>query len=232
MKSKLLILSLFIWISSFAQSVPNTTTFTLQDVQSVVGYNNLTDCFTNSNADYFDPAYGSKTMSPKTLYGFRNYTVFSGVPCNADTTIAVDPSDYPEIHEVNLGSGIGTVTLTFSPGSVPDLVLVYWNGSLVINSGYIGSSAYGCGGDYRWTEFNKYLGGLDQTPAVGKVDPIYGGTYPNSNHTGCSDNYPTVTNTTQYVNSFVKSTSSNIATIYVYPSKVSSGYTFNLSCPQ
>lgn len=77
MKSKLFIISLFLWIGSFAQSVPNTTTFSLQDVITVINptTDDLLDGFDDSNADYFDPAYGSKTMSPKTLLGFRNYTV-------------------------------------------------------------------------------------------------------------------------------------------------------------
>lgn len=56
-----------------ATSVPNTNTFSLQDVVDVVGDNDLAAAFSLSNANYFDPLYGSKTMNPKTLYGFRNY---------------------------------------------------------------------------------------------------------------------------------------------------------------
>jgi len=78
MKSKLMILLLiFGWVNSFSQSVPNTTTFSLQDVIDVVNPTtyDLLDCFADVNAAYFDATYGSKTMSPKTLLGFRNYTV-------------------------------------------------------------------------------------------------------------------------------------------------------------
>ena len=65
---------LLFWVGSVnAQSVPNTTTFNLHNAQTVIGYNNLGDCFTYSDAAKFDATYGSKTMSPKTLYGFRNY---------------------------------------------------------------------------------------------------------------------------------------------------------------
>jgi hypothetical protein len=73
MKIKAVIFIFFSWITCMGQSVPNTTTFTLQDVANVVGYNNLSACFTNSDAAKFDATYGSKTMNPKTLYGFRNY---------------------------------------------------------------------------------------------------------------------------------------------------------------
>ena len=59
---------------AFSQ-VPNTTTFTLKNVVDVVipTTDDLVDSFTDSNADYFDATYGSKTMNPKTLLGFRNY---------------------------------------------------------------------------------------------------------------------------------------------------------------
>lgn len=75
MKIKLLILSLFIWVGSFAQSVPNTNTFTLSDVTSVVagiGSNDLVECFAHAVDAYFDATYkGSKNS----LYNFRNYTI-------------------------------------------------------------------------------------------------------------------------------------------------------------
>lgn len=224
MKSKILLIIFLISGICSGQSVPNTATFSLQTVVNITGGTSLDAAFTNSNAAYFDPAYGSKTMSPKTLLGFRNYTVFTGVACNAGKTVSVDPASYPETHEVNLGSGTGTVTLTFTPGSVPDLVLVYWNGALRINTNYIGSSDYACGGQYRGT-FENYL--------YQKSDPVWGGTYPNSNYPLCASlRYPTVTSTTSFTSSFSKTTSANIATVYVYPSKSSSGYTFTLSCPQ
>lgn len=77
MKAKLLILFLFTWSASFGQ-VPNTATFTIGQVMvavygdSTVGRNTAT-VFADSNADLFDATYGSKTMSPQTINGFRNY---------------------------------------------------------------------------------------------------------------------------------------------------------------
>lgn len=83
MKSKILIFMLLSLTALLgkSQSVPNTTTFTLQDVYDVVSSHapsttgDLQSCFDNSVASYFDATYGSKTMTPQTLYGFRNYTV-------------------------------------------------------------------------------------------------------------------------------------------------------------
>lgn len=57
--------------------VPNTTTFSLFDVLDAVygshSSGNLSSAFTASNSAFFDATYGSKTMSPKTMLGFRNY---------------------------------------------------------------------------------------------------------------------------------------------------------------
>lgn len=59
--------------------VPNTTTFNLLNVKAAIQWhspvivNDLVACFSNSIAQFFDPTYGSKTMNPQTMYGFRNY---------------------------------------------------------------------------------------------------------------------------------------------------------------
>jgi len=53
-----------------ANSVPDTTTFGLQDVQAVIGDGDLQTCFANSIDSGFDDVYkGSKNG----LYNFRNY---------------------------------------------------------------------------------------------------------------------------------------------------------------
>jgi hypothetical protein len=71
MKSRLLIILLIVGFNVFAQ-VPNTTTFTLQDVVDEVNptTNDLQDCFSDAIADYFNPTYeGSKNS----LLNFRDY---------------------------------------------------------------------------------------------------------------------------------------------------------------
>ena len=83
MKSKILILLLFCSFLSFGQSVPNTNTFSLQDVVGVVGGTSLTQAFSNSVDAYFDPTYkGSKDR----LSNFRNYTIPSCTPPTVTTT--------------------------------------------------------------------------------------------------------------------------------------------------
>ena len=70
MKSKLLIALLLFCLNIYGQSVPNTSTFTLQDVVAVTGGSSLTTAFANATGT-FDPAYvGSKNS----LYNFRNYS--------------------------------------------------------------------------------------------------------------------------------------------------------------
>lgn len=57
-------------------AVPNTNTFSLQDVQTELGGVNddLVECFANANAGSFDPAYeGSKNQ----LLNFRNYNAIT-----------------------------------------------------------------------------------------------------------------------------------------------------------
>lgn len=53
-------------------SVPNTTTFSLQDVCNVIqpSVNNLVTCFTEADSASFDPTYEGDMTS---LYNFRNY---------------------------------------------------------------------------------------------------------------------------------------------------------------
>ena len=53
-------------------AVPNTTTFTMDDVFDEVGYLDLVTCFSNSVDSYFNPLYkGSKDR----LSNFRDYKV-------------------------------------------------------------------------------------------------------------------------------------------------------------
>ena len=59
-------------------AVPNTNTFSLKDVTTGIygdtnSSRNLLSCFADSDTAQFDSFYGSKTMNPKTLSGFRNY---------------------------------------------------------------------------------------------------------------------------------------------------------------
>jgi len=72
MKSKITTILLFISVACFGQSVPNTNTFSLTNVQEVIGWTSLSMAFNNSVDVYFDPTYkGNKDR----LSNFRNYTI-------------------------------------------------------------------------------------------------------------------------------------------------------------
>jgi hypothetical protein len=59
--------------------VPNTTTFSLQDVVTEIGTgSSLINCFSNAKVTGFDPLYGSSTDTD--LYAFRNYDHSVEVP--------------------------------------------------------------------------------------------------------------------------------------------------------
>lgn len=97
----------FIGLIGYSQtSVPNTDTFSLQDVYNVVhGHasgtqQNLQSCFNYSVDSYFDPTYkGSKNS----LYNFRNYTVGT---CT------------PDIRTLSSPISIGSTTLTLYGNAV------------------------------------------------------------------------------------------------------------------
>ena len=75
---KYLLIVLLLWCGTVFSQIPDSYAYTLKDVcDAVYGSHgtgkNLKDCFTDSDASKFDATYGSKTMSPKTLKGFRHY---------------------------------------------------------------------------------------------------------------------------------------------------------------
>lgn len=69
MRTKLLIISLFVSLLSFGQKLP-ITGLCLSNVVAVTGGTCLTEAFTNANPAYFDPAYA---VSGNCLNDFRNY---------------------------------------------------------------------------------------------------------------------------------------------------------------
>ena len=113
-------------------AVPDTTTFTLQDVVNEVNptTDDLADCFSDSNIYLFDPAYSSSVG----LLKFRNYngsfrTAFSAStvlkdPCALSlnqTYYWVRSTFAPQINDVIYTSSTGSGTLgngnyKFDPG--------------------------------------------------------------------------------------------------------------------
>lgn len=77
MKSKFTLILLFVWAGLFGQ-VPNHNHFTLGHVFFAVYGDSAANrttatLFYDSDAAKFDATYGSKTMNPQTINGFRNY---------------------------------------------------------------------------------------------------------------------------------------------------------------
>lgn len=102
MKIKLIILASLLWLGSLAQSVPDTETFSLQDVYNAVHYHtgsttfDLSSCFTNAITPYFDATY---IIYPQnSMLRFRNYK-----------PIVVDPSGFTYVRQYAFSA---TETLT------------------------------------------------------------------------------------------------------------------------
>lgn len=90
MKNKLLVLFLLLSICGYSQSVPDTNTFSLQDVYDVVHSHasgttpDLQSCINNAVGSYYDPTY--YTAPATSLYEFRNYTVSPCILATLSTT--------------------------------------------------------------------------------------------------------------------------------------------------
>lgn len=73
MKSRILLILMITSLWSWGQ-VPNTATFSLQDVSNEIGKTNLYDCFVFSTKACFNPSYDNDTYAPPlSLLRFRDY---------------------------------------------------------------------------------------------------------------------------------------------------------------
>jgi len=148
--------------------------------------------------------------------------------CGISTTYSGGPN-YPTALESILGSGTGTVTLTTdSYATIPDRWRVQWDGSIVIDTGYISpSGAYGFGG-IRRNDFNNSLIGRI-APEGGTYPLTPGGTFPNVIE---PDGYPRVNTTprgTQYT--FNKNNATSSAIVRIYAPTTGTLWDSSLSCP-
>jgi hypothetical protein len=241
MKSKILLLIFStLWFSCsepedlVAQtSVPNTETFSLQDVYDVISNQlpdiglpaltlDLASCFTHAVADYFDPTYNNDEYAPpNSLLRFRNYAIQEGIgEACGDPISYVGGQSYPSVTNIVLGTGTGTVTLTFDAYAIPDLYIIEWDNGRTFSE-YRGNAAYDYGGAQR----NYFKSNL-----FGKTNPIYPDAYPDYFHYP-DDGYPRVFSGTGTV-TFSKTTATpTVAAVKVYAPIADTDWTYTLSCP-
>lgn len=116
-KSKLIGLLLLIVSATFGQQVPNTTTFKLDTVIDVVGptTNDLLDCFSDANPDYFNDTYNDDAYAPaNSLLRFRDYGAHNAATIVAPTVITNAATSVTEVNAVLNGevTSDGGATIT------------------------------------------------------------------------------------------------------------------------
>jgi hypothetical protein len=143
------------------------------------------------------------------------------VPCGEVSSYSGEQG-YPITQSVTLGSGTGTVLYSFDAYSVPDRFIVRWDGNVVIDTGYRGTSDYDFGGPNR-ASFNADLNG--------QVDPITLVTYPDLTNYP-DDGYPRVTSPGGGTTSFNKTSASpTSALVEVYAPMAGTAWQFTMGCP-
>ena len=146
--------------------------------------------------------------------------------CDITQNFQQGVQNYPTALESILGSTTGTVTLTPNPVGIPDRWIVEWDGSNVIETGYISNNPalYNIGGERRnW--ITEDLAGLT-APEGGTYPLTPGGTSPNQI---ASDGYPVINTIGTYT--FPKNTTTSIANVFVYGPLRGTGWQSTLSCP-
>lgn len=166
-------------------------------------------------------ACDSNLVTTTTTSTTTTTTTVPTIACNGAASYT-GGANYPTTAVINLGSTTGTVSLSFDASSIPDLFLLQWNSTNVINTGYRGASYFDFGGSRR-SEFNASL--------LGKTDPIYSTTYPDTTNYP-NDGYPRVTSPGYGVLSFNKNLASpTTCTLKVYGPMTSTAWTATVSCP-
>lgn len=148
-------------------------------------------------------------------------TTIASIPCGISSSYSGGQS-YPSSEVVNLGNDTGPVAIQFNALSVPDRYIVTWNGEIVIDTGYRGSTSYDFGQSNR-SAFKSSLLGL--------VDPVTSNIYPDFT-TYTDDGYPRIAGTGSGVQIFNKTSASPAtATVEVYGPMAGTAWNYTLNCP-
>jgi hypothetical protein len=163
MKNKIItILTLLIFglLNGFSQSVPNTTTFSLQDVVDVVNptTDDLSDCFSDAVSGYFDPTYsGSKDR----LSNFRNYTIANDPPyilaMNKQQSTGSSPTTAVFPGTTTISGDLAIITMAANPA---------FTESFSTPSGWAALGSDKSNVDVTYRFFSKVLSGGEQGSSV------------------------------------------------------------------
>ena len=175
------------------------------------------DCDLVGNASTEETTTTTTTSSTTTT----TTTTEAPIPCGVSSSYSGGEA-YPTTNIVSLGSDTGNVDINYNAITVPDRFIVRWNGSIVIDSGYRGGSAYDIGGGSRSTFTNSL---------TGRIDPVTGNTYPDF-ATYNDDGYPRIVGPGSGTASFDKNLASPAtATVEVYAPIPGTAWDFTLTCP-
>ncbi len=193
----------------------------------------IEDLFLSNNVieEGLDPAYcislASLRTKPYEIGKWRNYNkdVTAVIACNISNSYPGGES-YPTIKDITLGSDLGIVNLIPNPMTRPDRFIVYFNNSIVIDTGYVSTSPElypPNSGSSNRLAFNISL--------YGKIDPVLNVTYPNTTHFP-DDGFPLVSSYLQTF-SFNKTLSNiTVAQVKVFAPMDGTAWNFTLTCPE
>jgi arsenate reductase-like glutaredoxin family protein len=105
------------------------------------------------------------------------------IPCGGTLSFGGGET-YPSSETIGLGTETGIVVMNVDAVFVPDRYIMYYNDSVVIDTGYMGAANRNIIGSTVRNSFTNSL--------LGRVDPITGNTYPFLNEMHLADGYPKV----------------------------------------
>ena len=141
------------------------------------------------------------------------------VPCG-NNVVYTGGASFPNTQTVNLGSGAGHVVIDCDAAGIPDRFVVFYDGVMVIDSGYLSDPVVAV------PEARLYL--LRSLPGV--FDEITGQTYPFANPYHEADGYPAVNPIGSF--SFYKPAGGpTTAEVRVYAPAEGTGWDYTVHCP-
>lgn len=192
------------------------------DYTSIVRVQSMGTCSNWVNITLENTTTSTTTQQPTTTISTSTTTTtIASIPCGSSAGYS-GGQNYPSSETITIGSDTGPVALVYNALSVPDRYIVKWNGNIVIDTGYRGTSAYDLGGSQR----NNF-----KTSLLGKVDPVTSNTYPDFS-TYPDDGYPRIVGVGSGVAIFNKTLANpTIATVDVYGPMGGTAWSFTLNCP-